>query len=356
MTSSLGRDAITAIVAAGQPPVMVTEYMPGGAGCQVINTATTGTVYLGTSSNIQPAQGVPVPAGSSVQWVEPGQMWAVAGPDVIAPVTITTTDRISSWAPSPEVVALAVAEQLITNGLPINGRADLLDTVGFQAMPTGVIPFATAPYEVAKYASVILTIAFKSPTTTDVAHGMLQWLPPDNGTLQPPIFTDDFTSWCGASANGVGGTVITIIAPVKSPQLALAVANMVAARGTFAYTLIGSSLAVDKITYVTGANGGGVLLADPGPTIPASSTKTYYLDPVSDPLYYVFTLTGSNNIAIVFGEMVNAGALIEARVLSAAFTNNLSPTTRVLASGIAMRCTVQNATAVTAVYSAYIGR
>lgn len=120
MTSSrLASDAITTVITPGASPVMVTEYMPNdGAGAQVINTAASGTIYAGTSSSVQQSNGIPIPAGASVQWTEPGQLWVVAGDDATDPITLITTARINSWTPSPEAVAIATATALLKQGIP----------------------------------------------------------------------------------------------------------------------------------------------------------------------------------------------------------------------------------------------
>jgi len=117
-TATLSSDAISVTLQPGAAARMVTEYMPGDPGAQVINTAATGTIYLGTSSSVQPSNGVPLPAGSSVQWVNEGQLWAIAGSDAIGPILLVATSCISSWAPSPEIIALTVAAQLLATGIP----------------------------------------------------------------------------------------------------------------------------------------------------------------------------------------------------------------------------------------------
>lgn len=159
MSAPLSSDALHATVTPGKQPVLVTEYMPGGPGVQVINTAVTGTIYLGTGSNVQESNGVPVPAGSSVQWIASGQLWAVAGSDATGPMLLIASGLISSWAPSPEVIATAVATQLIAKGipsvlvttpLPVFNDATPQDVHGFASL-TVRFPGAAAAFETQYY-------------------------------------------------------------------------------------------------------------------------------------------------------------------------------------------------------------
>lgn len=123
-TPTLSSDALSVTLKPSADPVMVTEYMPGGAGAQIINTGAKGTVYAGTSSTIQASNGVPIPAGSSVQWTAPGQLWLVLGSDATAPVTVAVSDRINNWA-SAEVIGT----------LNISGDVGISGPVEISSMP-----------------------------------------------------------------------------------------------------------------------------------------------------------------------------------------------------------------------------
>lgn len=195
MTSALNSDALQATVTPGKTPVMVSEYMPGGRGVHVINTAVTGTVYLGTSSSVQSSNGVPVPAGSSVQWTASGQLWAVAGPDATGPMLVIASGQISSWAPSPEVIALAVAQQLLATGLP--------NVLTSQVIGDFVLP---AAIDVHGYDSVLL-IMTDTPVSQPVAVNY-QFTDVANTALVQP------GEWAQQ-----GGAPIPLTLPVLGPTL-----------------------------------------------------------------------------------------------------------------------------------------
>lgn len=204
MTTPLNTDALSKIVKAGATPVMLTEYMPGGTGAQLINTASTGTVYAGTSSSVQPSTGVPIPAGASVQWIKDGQLWLIAGPDVTTPVTIIASALVSAWAPSPEVVGAIIAAQLLLTGIP----NVLTETVigDFVLPPTG----SGVLVNVTGYASITL-IELDNPGSNRVAMGY--------------NFTDlAFTAVIGSDqwTNQVGAPAPVTI-PVLGPILSLGI-------------------------------------------------------------------------------------------------------------------------------------
>lgn len=167
-------DVLTANVAAGAPAVMVTEYMPGGDGAQIINPATSGTIYVGTSSGVGSSNGVPVPAGASVQWTQSGQLWAVAGPDFPSGQTTTliVSQCINQWTPSPEAVASATADQLLTQGIPQVFRGQLLYS-------GSAAEFPTLGMDVSQYASLNVNV------TPDGAPGVVgyQFSDPESGAV-----------------------------------------------------------------------------------------------------------------------------------------------------------------------------
>lgn len=94
----------------------MTEYMPGGSnGALVINSGLTGTIYLGTTSSVSPANGVPVPGGVGVPWILPGILYVYLDPATTSTAQdVIVTADIKEWNPSP----VAIAAALFAQGLP----------------------------------------------------------------------------------------------------------------------------------------------------------------------------------------------------------------------------------------------
>lgn len=213
-------DVLTANVAAGAPAVMATEYMPGGDGAQIINPATSGTIYVGTSSGVGSSNGVPVPAGASVQWTQAGQLWAVAGPDFSTGQTTTliVSQCINQWTPSPEAVATATADQLLTQGIPQVFRGAIIYIGTAAAFPTDGI-------DVSQYASLNVRV------TPDGAAGAVGYLfsDPESGAVLDENYLTNYDKTLA----------VTFRLPVSGPQL-----HMNAVTGTPSLVIYGSNRTV----------------------------------------------------------------------------------------------------------------
>lgn len=145
MTNSpLSSDAITKTITT--EPLLVTEYMPAGQRCLIINLGTS-LVYLGTSSSVGPNTGVPLEPGTGLPWVASGnqQLYAVVAAGG-SPCTLTVTALAADWTPSPAALATAVALELLEQGIP---------NVFVGTYLSSVTP--GAPVDVSGYASIVLS-------------------------------------------------------------------------------------------------------------------------------------------------------------------------------------------------------
>lgn len=137
----------------GASPVMITEYMPGAPnGALVINTGLAGTVYCGSNSSVQPSTGVPIPGGTSVPWILPGQLWAYLDPATTSlNQDLVVTGDIAGWEPSPLVLATALAAE----GIP----SVLLQTQLFKGTMAQAPAGNITNLPVASYASLLIAPA-----------------------------------------------------------------------------------------------------------------------------------------------------------------------------------------------------
>lgn len=212
---TLNSDAINTVLLPGAQPVMVTEYMPGGDGAQVINTASSGTVYIGTTSSVGPSSGVPVAAGASVQYTASGQLWAVLGTDATGPVTLVVSSLISAWSPSPEAVAAAILAAGVPNVITVS-------QVGTVNNPGGTGNAASKIFDVHSFATLIieLTATPATPVTTTVVG--VQFYEDAAGTI--PITQFDNVAVSNAST-AAGGVITGAQVPVSGPFVGIFVAD-----------------------------------------------------------------------------------------------------------------------------------
>jgi len=98
---TLPSDALSTSVPVGGGARLVYEYAPAGA--MVLNPGAT-AVYIGTSSSLSSANGVPVAPGQSVTW-SGGQLWAAQDPTLTDPGMITLTGAVSQLSTPPPAAA-----------------------------------------------------------------------------------------------------------------------------------------------------------------------------------------------------------------------------------------------------------
>lgn len=98
--------------------VLLTETAVEGVPMLVINTSANDLVYLGNSSGVSPASGVPLEAGTALPWIAGGEVWAVVAPGTTNTIAVVITSAIAGWEPSPAAIAAAVAAELLAEGIP----------------------------------------------------------------------------------------------------------------------------------------------------------------------------------------------------------------------------------------------
>jgi hypothetical protein len=81
---------------------------------RVINLGTS-TVWVSDNSGLIPGAGTPIYGGTSLQWVKPSQLWAIA--DTTSEILVTT--EIDDWVGDPTAASIAIATQILNTGVII---------------------------------------------------------------------------------------------------------------------------------------------------------------------------------------------------------------------------------------------
>lgn len=142
----------------GQSAQLLTEYAGGNDNPLMIinNDVSAGRVYVGADSSVSTRSGVPIDPGTSLPWTIAGEVWAIADPAAIGPVSIILTTAVSDWTPSPAAIAALVAAELLATGVP--------NVITEHTIANGdpIAASGQKAYDVSGYASVAFVL---TPTT-----------------------------------------------------------------------------------------------------------------------------------------------------------------------------------------------
>jgi len=255
MTSPIAGGGRTFTLLPGQP-IMLTEYAAGpNAPLTVINTSDD-TIYVADSSSVGIGTGVPVAAGTSIPWTQPGQIWAVLDPAATDTAAVVITGAIAAWSPSPTAIAAAVAAELLAQGIPTVSREVTLFNANVAAGgSTGLIDIST-------YASIVLEALGQQPlliTQTDNSGNLVD----DEyaGGVAPAVFPMRMAlSGTKVQIFNQGATSVTLrVLGSSRPAVARLDARLGASLGD-AWSFPNTTLTNGQPFLLTQALGGGVQL------------------------------------------------------------------------------------------------
>lgn len=239
---------------------------------QIINTSTSGTVWVGGSNNIT-ATGdfgaIPVAPSTQFEWSRSAvdvELWAVLDSGAATPVPIIVTNGVD-WQPNPIAIGVAVATQLINSGLTIKDTLTLLNPAGINTPPVGLnaglLFNNSAIPDVSGYNSLHLSINMMldgadAPTTVDRMRQIdVQWYD-SNGTAGQILAVDTFFLPWGCTAGGIVSDFLVhqIRIPVRGPTVQVVMSDILtvpavgASFSVFAYGSYKTYAEIDILTQV----------------------------------------------------------------------------------------------------------
>ena len=73
---------------------------------RIINLSVDNPVWVSNNPGISGGQGTPISPGTSLQWLNPTELWAVCDSGLTASIIVTT--EIDDWQPDPVAIATAI--------------------------------------------------------------------------------------------------------------------------------------------------------------------------------------------------------------------------------------------------------
>ncbi len=298
----------------GKVPALLTEYAP----VQVINTSTTDTMWLASSSSVSPATGVPLQPSTALTWTTPGALYAVldpAAPDSTA--TVIMTGAVDDWSPSPVAIGAAIATQLLASGVPVASRTDLLAGCIY-----GTLGGWTSPLlKVTSYQSLRIAAQLFGP-------------PNDASTPPVPYTQSFFIVWQDGAGNTLavdeietlpvaafGGTglntpVQTYLLPVKGEWVQVYWQTNGLDTSTSSFIQVyGSTRPADRARVIHALPGWNTILSGPAAgtgtkvVIPAGGDGRAFVMPVEGGVQWRISVpTPTGAVLVTTGVLGNAGA------------------------------------------------
>lgn len=118
----------------------------------IINTSVTSTVWLSSNPGITAGVGTPLNPGTSYNWNNPTDVWAVCNTGETAELIVTT--EVSDWQPDPVAIASAI---LNAGVLVVDRPVVILDAVTIDGSN-----HATAQIDTSHYQSMIVEVFFNA--------------------------------------------------------------------------------------------------------------------------------------------------------------------------------------------------
>lgn len=119
-------------------------------------------IYVSDNSGIRPGAGTPIYSGTSLQWLKPTQLFAIA--DTNADVLVTT--EIDDWTGDPVALATATAAAILNSGIVLIDQPQLLSNVQIRSSNN----FSTGLIDVSHYQSIILQLDATTSFNTAVSN------------------------------------------------------------------------------------------------------------------------------------------------------------------------------------------
>ena len=119
------------------------------------------TVWVSDNSGIVAGAGTPIYAGTSLQWIKPTQLFAVANTGTTSEVLVTT--EIDDWTGDPIALAAATASAILNSGVVIIDQPTVL--YNDQLRPAN--SRTTPPLDISRYQSVTVSLECVSITGTN---------------------------------------------------------------------------------------------------------------------------------------------------------------------------------------------
>lgn len=205
--------------------VLLTEYMPAGPAL-VINTGTD-RVWLGTGSQVNPSNGIPLEAGAFVGWNRAGELWLLLDPAATSSsALVLATSAIELWEQSPATVGAAVASYMATSGLAASIGVQVAQQANQLGIPPtfeGAVVYDGYLVQPANTANVVAFDFSGSATASIYITGIsktcqisYQWIDTTTGL---PYTTKNISI-------GSAGTKIQFQTPVRSPTLQIVLTDV----------------------------------------------------------------------------------------------------------------------------------
>lgn len=144
----------TVSVTPGAAPTLISQSM--ATGTTIYNQDSVNTVWLGSSPDVSPGNGIPLGPLGNLNWSGNAGVYAIPDTGVTAPVLLQISGDVSTLD-NPVAIGTAVATQLLAQGIPNVLRGEVI----YHGSMSG-IGFPPEGLDVSGYASVTVLVGIKN--------------------------------------------------------------------------------------------------------------------------------------------------------------------------------------------------